>query len=534
MATIDDKKDPIGLVEGGVLDEMDEEVRRHAELEAKINRDLDEKILSNPNAFPKAVFFIIPNEMGERFCFYGINPLLKDYLKEFVGYKSNKAEAMVHVYKSVTYFFPLVGAAISDSFLDKYKTIVSLSTVYLLGVSLLAIFSKPGVIGTPPTVPEWGPLLGLFLIAFGTGGIKPCVSSHGGDQFLSVQKLELNKFYNYFYMSINVGAVAAGFITPAIKNRSCYGLEGGKDCYAWAFGVCAMAFALAMSVFIVGKLFYRVVPPAGQFIPWQLLKTAISYSKNALTNGFNHEQAKAAAAESQGETNVLELFDLLRVIMVISPAPFFWMAFDQNNTSWQSLTDQMNRSVWPSSETINAVMNPLLIVILAPIWANFIYPAIERRVQFGLLRRMVVGMLLCGLAFIVCGVIQTRVSNNCVDREFTNAGTVSTECIDDGISTPIFILPYFIMTTGEILFSISGLNFTYMEVGKRTKSSCAALWLLGTALGNVFATALFESPIGDTDHHGRAKFFYINAGICFAAAVLQMVLNRYYVYKADR
>ncbi|KNC96098.1 uncharacterized protein SPPG_09544 [Spizellomyces punctatus DAOM BR117] len=500
MATIDEKKDPIGLVEGGVLDEMDEEARRHAELEAKLNKDLDEKILSNPNSFPKAVFFIIPNEMGERFCFYGINPLLKDYLKEFVGYKSNKAEAMVHVYKSVTYFFPLVGAAISDSFLDKYKTIVSLSTFYLLGVSLLAIFSKPGVIGTPPTVPEWGPLLGLFLIAFGTGGIKPCVSSHGGDQFLSVQKLELNKFYNYFYMSINVGAVAAGFITPAIKNRSCYDLAGGKDCYAWAFGV------------------YRPFP-----IP-----------KNALTNGFNHEKAKAAASESQGETNVIELFDLLRVIMVISPAPFFWMAFDQNNTSWQSLTDQMNRSVWPSSETINAVMNPLLIVILAPIWANFIYPAIERRVQFGLLRRMVVGMILCGLAFIVCGIIQNRVSSNCVVREFTNAGVTSTECIDDGISTPIFIIPYFIMTTGEILFSISGLNFTYMEVGKRTKSSCAALWLLGTALGNVFATALFESPIGDTDHTGRAKFFYINAGICFGASILQMFLNRFYVYKADR
>jgi dipeptide/tripeptide permease len=30
---------------------------------------------------------------------------------------------------------------------------------------------------------EWGPLLALHLIALGTGGIKPCVSSFGGDQF---------------------------------------------------------------------------------------------------------------------------------------------------------------------------------------------------------------------------------------------------------------------------------------------------------------------------------------------------------------
>ena len=35
----------------------------------------------------------------------------------------------------------------------------------------------------------WGPLLGLHLIALGTGGIKPCVSSFGGDQFMASEVL---------------------------------------------------------------------------------------------------------------------------------------------------------------------------------------------------------------------------------------------------------------------------------------------------------------------------------------------------------
>lgn len=196
MTTIDEKKpDLAAIVEGGDLDGVD---LAHAELEAKINREIDEKLMQNPSALPKAVWFIIPNEAGERFCFYGINPLIKPFCEKFLGYQSADAEAMVHTFKTVTYFFPLVGAAISDSFLDKFKTIVSLSSVYVIGLVLLSMFAKPGLLPLTGSghIPEWGPLLGLFLIALGTGGIKPCVSSHGGDQFLPSQKRNLNKFYN--------------------------------------------------------------------------------------------------------------------------------------------------------------------------------------------------------------------------------------------------------------------------------------------------------------------------------------------------
>ena len=39
----------------------------------------------------------------------------------------------------------------------------------------------------------WGPLIGLHLIALGTGGIKPCVSSFGGDQFMKSEvRAEIN------------------------------------------------------------------------------------------------------------------------------------------------------------------------------------------------------------------------------------------------------------------------------------------------------------------------------------------------------
>lgn len=43
-------------------------------------------------------------------------------------------------------------------------------------------------------------VVGLVLIAVGTGGIKPCVSAFGGDQFqLPLQEKMLNQFFSIFY-----------------------------------------------------------------------------------------------------------------------------------------------------------------------------------------------------------------------------------------------------------------------------------------------------------------------------------------------
>ena len=48
--------------------------------------------------------------------------------------------------------------------------------------------------------------LGLGLIAFGTGGIKPCVVSFGAEQFkLPDQAARMGSYFGLFYASINAG-----------------------------------------------------------------------------------------------------------------------------------------------------------------------------------------------------------------------------------------------------------------------------------------------------------------------------------------
>jgi dipeptide/tripeptide permease len=62
------------------------------------------------------------------------------------------------------------GGIISDSYWGKFKTILILSIVYCTGSIVLAVSSFPALSGNPHN--PWGAILGLALLALGTGGIK--------------------------------------------------------------------------------------------------------------------------------------------------------------------------------------------------------------------------------------------------------------------------------------------------------------------------------------------------------------------------
>lgn len=132
----------------------------------------------------------------------------------------------------LAYFFPLLGAIISDSFLGKFRTILYVSMIYAAGSVLLAL-SSAEPIGLPQK--EFS-ILSLLLIAIGTGGIKPCVSAFGGDQFkLPQQEAQLGLFFSLFYFSINAGSLISTFLTPVLRNDvSCFGTE---SCFPLAFAV---------------------------------------------------------------------------------------------------------------------------------------------------------------------------------------------------------------------------------------------------------------------------------------------------------
>lgn len=97
----------------------------------------------------------------------------------------------------------------------------------------------------------------LYLIAIGTGGIKPCVSSFGADQFDESERREKkskSSFFNLFYFFINIGALIAASVLVYIQTNVGWG---------WGFGIPAVCMANAVVCFFFGTLLYRNQRPAG-------------------------------------------------------------------------------------------------------------------------------------------------------------------------------------------------------------------------------------------------------------------------------
>ncbi len=146
------------------------------------------------------------------------------------------------LFKAGAYFFPLFGAVVSDVFWGKYRTIITFSVVYVLGCAILALGPA-----TPLNL-----ALGLGFMAFGTGGVKPCVSTNVGDQFTSRNKHLIERAFSYFYLSINLGSSFSIYKCPEWLET--YGPKV-------AFGVPAAMMALATLVFYLGRSRFAVVPP---------------------------------------------------------------------------------------------------------------------------------------------------------------------------------------------------------------------------------------------------------------------------------
>ncbi|XP_040192067.1 solute carrier family 15 member 1 [Rana temporaria] len=378
---------------------------------------------SSPSCFgyPISIFFIVVNEFCERFSYYGMRAVLVLYFKYFLQWDNNLATVIYHTFVAVCYLTPILGAIIADSWLGKFKTIIYLSVVYAVGQVVMSVSAIHDLTdgnrdGTPDniTVHVVLSMLGLILIAFGTGGIKPCVAAFGGDQFEESQDKQRSRFFSIFYLSINAGSLLSTIITPILRGQEC-GIHSQQKCYPLAFGVPAALMAVALVVFVVGSGMYKKVSPQGNIMVkvFKCISFAISNRfRNRSRSTPKREHWMDWAKEKYDDLLIAQIKMVVKVLFLYIPLPMFWALFDQQGSRWtlQATTMDGNFGALQIQPDQMQTINAILILVLVPIVDVVVYPLIKKcKLNFTPLKRMTVGMFFAAMAFVAAALVQLSI-----------------------------------------------------------------------------------------------------------------------------
>ena len=423
------------------------------------------------SAMPPGVFHLVANEGAERFSYYGMRAILVVFMTSMLMNAQGELDPMgeaeaktyFHIFASAVYFFPFVGALLADAWWGKYHTIIWLSLVYCGGHVALA-FDHTRV----------GLLIGLTLIAVGSGGIKPCVSANLGDQFGSSNRLLLPKAFSWFYFAINVGAFCSMMLTPTLLEH--YGASV-------AFGVPGIIMFVATLIFWMGRHQYTHIPPD--------------------TSGVIQELKSPAAWRAILKLSGIYLF-----------VAFFWSLFDQTSSAWVLQAQHMDRH-WMGIEWLPSqiqAVNPILILLFIPVFVYVIYPLLNRCMELTALRKMSIGFFVTVGAFMISAYIE--------------------QLIDQGHTPPIAwqLLAFVIMTAAEVMVSITCLEFSYTQAPLKLKSLIMGLFLLSVSVGNGFTALVnfwIQNPDGSVALTGP-EYYWFFAGVMFiVACVFLFVVGKY-------
>ncbi|XP_051479051.1 solute carrier family 15 member 2 isoform X3 [Apus apus] len=341
--------------------------------------------------YPLSIAFIVVNEFCERFSYYGMRAVLTLYFLSFFHWDENLSTAVYHAFSALCYFTPVIGAIMADSWLGKYKTIIYLSIVYVIGHLIKSVGAIPSL--GNQTVHVILSMVGLFLIALGTGGIKPCVSAFGGDQFEEEHTAERSKFFSIFYLSINAGSLISTFVTPVLR-----------------------------VVFIAGSGLYRKTPPQGNVL-LEVCKCIGFAIKNRLQNRSRQIPKRDHwldwASEKYSKQLIGEVKMVTRVLFLFIPLPMFWALFDQQGSRWTLQATKMNADfgIYVLQPDQMQFLNPLLILVFIPLFDLGLYPLINMcKFNFTPIRKMATGMILAGLAFGLAAIVEVKINETDMPR----------------------------------------------------------------------------------------------------------------------
>jgi POT family proton-dependent oligopeptide transporter len=229
------------------------------------------------------------------------------------------------------------------------------------------------------------------------------------------------------------------------------------------FGIPGVFMLVATLSYVLGRYKLVHIPPAG---------------KSRRQETPDKEATRIKTPGEHWET-IISLVKLCIIFLFVS---MFFALFYQSESAWVLQAGKLNLR-WLGKDWLPAQMqaaNPLLIMILIPLFSYVIYPAINSIWKLTPLRKIGIGMFLTAASFLVPVWIEIQLKNGgqpSIGWQFC---------------------AYIFLTGAEVMVSITALEFAYTQAPKKMKSLIQSIQLLAISLGNAF-TAIVNLFIQNED-----------------------------------
>ncbi|KAG6493792.1 hypothetical protein ZIOFF_048795 [Zingiber officinale] len=508
---------------------------------------------------------IIGNECCERLAFYGISTNLVTYLKNKLHQGNTSAARTVTIWQGTCYITPLIGAILADAYWGRYWTIAVFSTVYIIGMATLTLSASVPAFKLPACIGSFCPeasafqyaifFSGLYLISLGTGGIKPCVSSFGADQFDDTdprERVKKGSFFNWYFFSINIGALISSSLLVWVQDNYGWGL---------GFAIPTLFMGLAILSFFFGTPLYRFQKPGGSpivrmcqvivssFRKWKVLMPhdcsllyEVPEKSSAIKGSRKIEHTDElrfldkAATVTEADTNtgsfsnpwrlctvtqVEELKILVRMFPIWATIIVFAAVYAQTSTMFveQGMTMDTKIGSFTIPPASLSTFDVTSVIIWVPVYDSILVPVARRFTGkergFSELQRMGIGLFISILAMAAAAVV-----------EIWRLDIAKSETV---LLSILWQMPQYVLVgAAEVFTFIGSLEFFYDQSPDAMRSLCSALWLLTIALGNYLSSFIVTVVASITTRGGQIGwipdnlneghldyYFWLLAGLSF-------------------
>lgn len=447
---------------------------------------------------PAGLYLVFLTGMWERFSYYGMRGILVLYLTQAwlsggLGYDKVVATSIYGWATGLTYFTPLIGGWLADRYLGQRKSIL-IGGIFMI-IAQFTLFSPELFLDKGQEFGRLTLYVGFILLIIGNGFFKPNITALVSGLYERGDK-RLDSAYSIFYMGINLGAFLAPLIIGYLTDDVFAIKEDGKILsYGYRYGFLASAIGI-----LLGQIFYVMLAPKylGDLglAPAGSRKIAVSAE----------EANKPLTREEKQRITVIFIFFFFAI--------FFFAGFEQAGASINLYTrDFIDRSVgnWEIPTSWFQSVNPLFIVLLAPIFASFWNTKTGQSISSPI--KMGLGMIILGVGFFfMIGAAYERAGDFFVDNPDTT--------IKAGLHW--LLITYLIHTIGELCLSPVGLSVVSKLSPVKLAGVLMGLWTMASFFAGVLAGEI--SSI--TERYGASIVFTIISVFVIVCGLVMIALNK--------